>query len=165
MKVSFPYLGFCGACVSSLPQDGVHISVIEGWILGEGGASDPLSAFPCFVAQKLRLQAVFARGSVNGGAQMVGPEGKCPHPILTSIFPLFTSSFDLILTPAQPPISNHGLETKVYRPLVRCFCIFFLRLFFSLLLMKYLSSSSLFFFAIFLCHLHFPAGMFLALSN
>ena len=69
------------------------------------------------------------QGSVNGGFQTVvrvwsGEQIPAPH--LTSIFylnftsvlHLFLTSFYLNLTSAQPAISNHGLETTVYTPLV-----------------------------------------------
>ena len=73
------------------------------------------------------------RGSVNGGFQMLvrvwsGEQVPAPQSnlslasSLTSVFPqcyLSSTSFYLILTPAQPAISNHGLETMVYRPLAR----------------------------------------------
>ena len=37
----------------------------------------------------------------------------------TSILHLFLPLFNLFLTPAQLAISNHSLETTVYKPLVR----------------------------------------------
>ena len=72
---------------------------------------------------------------VNGGFQTVvrvwsGEQVPAPHfnLKLTSIIPLlslnfdhFLTSFYLILTSTQPAISNHGLETTVYKPLEEYF--------------------------------------------
>ena len=63
------------------------------------------------------------QGSVIGGFQTVvrvwsGEQIPAPHFNLSfaSIY-LFLTFFNLNLTSAQPAISNHGLETTVYRPL------------------------------------------------
>ena len=57
-----------------------------------------------------------------------GPESKFRHPMLTSTFTSVLPQFYLCLTSflpqsnlsAQPAISNHGLETTVYKPLDIC---------------------------------------------
>ena len=75
------------------------------------------------------------QGSVNGGFQTVvrvlrGNEIPLPpfylsftsilpqfYLNLTPFLPLFNLFLTSFLTPSEPTISNHGLETTVYRPL------------------------------------------------
>ena len=64
-------------------------------------------------------------GITRGGQQQFATQTLRVHLVgidllkFTSLWPLFALFRNLILTPAQPAVSNHGLETTVYRPLAK----------------------------------------------
>ena len=101
-------------------------------VVGEGSSCRSLDFFSPILGAQKRLSLSLRRsedsqGFANGGFQTVvrvlcGEQISLPlfNLKLTPFYLSFTSSlplFDLNLTSASPGISNHGLETTVYRPL------------------------------------------------